>query len=281
MVNNMSLINKNTQSFSILDREPFVFSLDGMEDVLHKYMPDGSMKQKLQFIQSGIDEEIRMEAEVIPDDTCICISNNHLINVKKNTKEKVLLSSSGDVGICKIIVHKNVSASLEMVNNYSGFLFIELKENSRLEFSIHNNSKARFLMIQSVLLDGASLSIHDSFVGSYSWGGFHANMNEKSMVKHIQRTVANKPGKHFFSAQFIVPPNVIGADIEQNVKVIKTDKNAKIELRPWLWIGNRHVAAKHGAAIGDVDKAARLYLESRGLHSYEAKQTLINAFLRS
>ena len=188
------------------------------------------------------------------------------------------LRGNSAAGLYTLTVEPNVCANVELSQVKVGFLRLILKENSTFNLTIRESPPSRFLLTHATLGEGARLTVDDRWKGAESWIGFHADLGARSRVEHVQRTVA-QPGNHFFGAQFVVPPHVVDADVEQIVKVIKPHSEAKIELHPWLWIGNRQVAAKHGAAIGSLDPVMLNYLESRGIQPHAAHALLTDAFL--
>lgn len=68
-------------------------------------------------------------------------------------------------------------------------------------------------------------------------------------------------------------------DAEQSLKALVLKRTAAANLKPELEILADDVRCAHGCAVGELDPAARFYLESRGLPRAEARALLTRAFL--
>ncbi|MCL6250001.1 SufD family Fe-S cluster assembly protein [Altererythrobacter sp. KTW20L] len=68
-------------------------------------------------------------------------------------------------------------------------------------------------------------------------------------------------------------------DAAQDFKALLLEKGATANARPELEIFADDVKCAHGAAIGQMDEAARFYMASRGIAPDVAKQLLIRAFI--
>ena len=68
-------------------------------------------------------------------------------------------------------------------------------------------------------------------------------------------------------------------DGEQSLKGIMLSRTATINAKPELEIFADDVKCAHGATVGELDKAALFYLESRGVPPEEATALLTHAFV--
>jgi Fe-S cluster assembly protein SufD len=68
-------------------------------------------------------------------------------------------------------------------------------------------------------------------------------------------------------------------DAEQSLKALVLKRTAAANLKPELEIYADDVRCAHGCAVGELDRAARFYLMSRGLPAPEAEALLTQAFL--
>nr|MDQ4088590.1 SufD family Fe-S cluster assembly protein [Pseudomonadota bacterium] len=66
---------------------------------------------------------------------------------------------------------------------------------------------------------------------------------------------------------------------EQSLKGLLLDRGATINLKPELEIFADDVKCAHGATVGELDRGALFYLESRGVAPEEAKALLTRAFV--
>ncbi|MDO7843328.1 SufD family Fe-S cluster assembly protein [Sphingomonas immobilis] len=70
-------------------------------------------------------------------------------------------------------------------------------------------------------------------------------------------------------------------DASQSVKAMLLDRTATANAKPELEIYADDVKCAHGATVGELDKTALFYLQSRGLPPAEAKTLLLRAFVGS
>ena len=63
-------------------------------------------------------------------------------------------------------------------------------------------------------------------------------------------------------------------------KALLLSNTAEVDCKPELEIYADDVKCSHGAACGELDKEALFYMQSRGIGEEEAKQLLIEAYLR-
>jgi Fe-S cluster assembly protein SufD len=68
-------------------------------------------------------------------------------------------------------------------------------------------------------------------------------------------------------------------DAAQSFKALLLDRGATANAKPELEIFADDVKCAHGATVGELDKAALFYLESRGLPPTQARALLTRAFL--
>jgi Fe-S cluster assembly protein SufD len=68
-------------------------------------------------------------------------------------------------------------------------------------------------------------------------------------------------------------------DAAQSFKALLLEKGASANTKPELEIFADDVKSAHGAAIGQMDEAARFYMASRGLPPESARKLLVRAFL--
>lgn len=68
-------------------------------------------------------------------------------------------------------------------------------------------------------------------------------------------------------------------DAEQSLKALLLKRTAVVHLKPELEIFADDVSCAHGCTVGELDKAALFYLESRGVPPAEAQALLTRAFV--
>jgi Fe-S cluster assembly protein SufD len=68
-------------------------------------------------------------------------------------------------------------------------------------------------------------------------------------------------------------------DAAQSFKALLLDRGATANAKPELEIFADDVKCAHGATVGELDKTALFYLQSRGVPPLEAQALLMRAFL--
>jgi Fe-S cluster assembly protein SufD len=82
-----------------------------------------------------------------------------------------------------------------------------------------------------------------------------------------------------FQGGVIVRQDAQNTDSSQSNRNLLLSSGAQADTKPELQIFADDVKCAHGATVGDLDKTAMFYLESRGIPPKEAKMLLIGAFI--
>jgi Fe-S cluster assembly protein SufD len=128
-----------------------------------------------------------------------------------------------------------------------------------------------------VSLDGLYLprgnQVHDNTV-------FVDHASTQCTSHQLYKGVLEDRGHGVFNGHIMVREGADGTDANQkNQNLILSDR-AEVDTRPRLEIYADDVKCTHGAAVGQVDGEAILYLRSRGLSAEEARGLLVFAFVR-
>ena len=86
-------------------------------------------------------------------------------------------------------------------------------------------------------------------------------------------------GHGVFNGHIMVRPGADGTDANQNNKNLILSDRAEVDTRPRLEIYTDDVKCTHGAAVGQLDDEALLYLRARGIPLAMARGLLIAAFV--
>lgn len=105
----------------------------------------------------------------------------------------------------------------------------------------------------------------------------HASPNCAS--NQLYKGVLDGRGRGVFNGHILVRPGADGTDANQKNKNLVLSDRAEADTRPRLEIYADDVQCTHGAAVGQLDDEALLYLRSRGLAYHEARGLLVNAFI--
>ena len=95
----------------------------------------------------------------------------------------------------------------------------------------------------------------------------------------LYKGVLDGRGHGVFNGHIMVRPGADGTDANQNNKNLILSDRAEVDTRPRLEIYTDDVKCTHGAAVGQLDEEALLYLRARGLPLEEARGLLIYAFV--
>ncbi|MEA3064065.1 MAG: Fe-S cluster assembly protein SufD, partial [Sphingomonadales bacterium] len=97
--------------------------------------------------------------------------------------------------------------------------------------------------------------------------------------RQVWRSVADDRGICSVAARVEVARDAQKTDGEQSLKGLLLSRAATINAKPELEIFADDVKCAHGATVGELDRAALFYLESRGIAPDEAKGLLTRAFV--
>ena len=97
--------------------------------------------------------------------------------------------------------------------------------------------------------------------------------------KQVFRNVLDDNSRSVFQGGVIVRPDAQKTDSSQSNRNLLLSAGAQADSKPELRIYADDVKCAHGATVGDLDKSAMFYLESRGIPPHLAKALLIEAFI--
>jgi Fe-S cluster assembly protein SufD len=96
--------------------------------------------------------------------------------------------------------------------------------------------------------------------------------------KECYKGILNDQAKGVFNGKVIVHPNAQKTSAQQVNKNILLSNTAEINTKPELEIYADDVQCTHGATVGEIDRDALFYLQSRGLDLAAARALLVHAF---
>jgi Fe-S cluster assembly protein SufD len=97
--------------------------------------------------------------------------------------------------------------------------------------------------------------------------------------RQVWRSVADDKAGCSVAARVEVARDAQKTDAEQSLKGLLLARSATINAKPELEIFADDVKCAHGATVGELDRAALFYLESRGVGPEEARALLTRAFV--
>jgi len=96
----------------------------------------------------------------------------------------------------------------------------------------------------------------------------------------LYRGVLDGRGHGVFNGHIMVRHGADGSDAHQQNKNLILSDHAEIDTRPRLEIYTDDVKCTHGAAVGQLDDEALLYLRTRGIPMAQARGLLVYAFVQ-
>ena len=99
-------------------------------------------------------------------------------------------------------------------------------------------------------------------------------------TREVFKGVAAGRAHGAFQGRITVRPGAQEVDAHQLSQNLVLSPRAAIDTKPELEIYADDVKCSHGAAVGDLDEAALFYMRTRGIGREEARQMLIEAFVR-
>jgi Fe-S cluster assembly protein SufD len=99
-------------------------------------------------------------------------------------------------------------------------------------------------------------------------------------TREVFKGVAAGRAHGAFQGRITVRPGAQKVDAHQLSQNLVLSPRAAIDTKPELEIYADDVKCSHGAAVGDLDEAALFYMSTRGIEREEARQMLIEAFVR-
>ncbi|AGH49484.1 SufBD protein [Sphingomonas sp. MM-1] len=139
------------------------------------------------------------------------------------------------------------------------------------------------IAIDVTLHDGAHFELGGAIVG-----GAGQTLEIVTTVNHVEpnatsnqvvRSVLAGTATGSFLGKVAVARDAQKTDASQSVKAMLLDRTATANAKPELEIFADDVKCAHGATVGELDRQALFYLESRGLPPAEAKALLLQAFV--
>lgn len=161
---------------------------------------------------------------------------------------------------------------------------VELAANStlRLVILVQSAGYAR-VAVEAHLHEGAHLDL-----GGILLGDGDATQEIVTDVRHDKpgasssqrvRLVLDERATGTYLGRIAVARDAQKSDAEQSARALVLKRTATANLKPELEIFADDVKCAHGCTVGELDKAARFYLQSRGLSRAEADALLTRAFV--
>ncbi len=250
------------------------------------------------YIPKGVQMDMPFQLiNVMNADTAFMATSRNLIILEEGTKAQVLVcghTQKTQDYLCNRVTEVFVGsyASLEMykmedtAENMTniGSLFIQQADNSSVlvnEITLKNGFTRNNVDVQ-LLGEHAELSLYGMAIGD---GAKH--IDNHTFVNHavghcktneLYKYVLSDNAVGNFDGKILVNKGAQKTEAYQNNKNIVTASTAKMFTKPHLEIYADDVKCSHGAAVGQLDQNALLYMRCRGIGEAEARMLLMVAF---
>ncbi|AEI36284.1 Fe-S cluster assembly protein SufD [Francisella salina] len=233
-------------------------------------------KDKLTNISLKLD--VDMFANLDLDIDFVSLTENSAINlfldINIAESAKVNFTNNADnPNNTQLITTANYLINLDRAAEFNGFNLLNKDALLRNDFVVNLNKPYSRFDIRGLYLVNDNAIANACFLVNHNASHTYSNVNF--------RGVANGSSKAWFNAKAVVNKGIEQIQAFQNNKNIQLSNKAEINTKPELEIFSDDVVCTHGATIGELDKDALFYLQSRGLTLESAQHLLLESFVKS
>lgn len=167
-------------------------------------------------------------------------------------------------------------------NNAYLFNAVKVQQNPDSNFSAHTYTMCGRLVRNDLHIDIMGENCNTELNGLYL-PDREQHVDNNIFVNHkighsqsfqFYRGILDNNATAIFSSKVHIEKFAVKTNANQKNNNILLSKHAKVHSKPQLIIDNDDVAASHGSTVGQLNKEALFYMQSRGI-SYETAQTLL------
>ena len=197
----------------------------------------------------------------------------------RNTQDNVLIDDNADLK--SIFIQKSKSSghfyrythvSLEDNSNYQNFTLTSGLKFNKSEIEINLNKDNGNCSVLSAL----NISGHEHQEIKTRINHYAPNCESYQKIKNV----VHENGKGVYQGKIFVKNIAQKTNAYQLSKALILNNSAEFDAKPELEIYADDVKCSHGSTSGSIDKDAIHYLMTRGIDEKQAKQLLINGFLK-
>ena len=163
--------------------------------------------------------------------------------------------------------------NLDKAAEFNGFNLLNKDSLLRNDFVVNLDGEHSRFDVRGLYLINDQAVANACFLVNHNASNTYSNVNFKGVV--------NGSAKAWFNAKAVVNKDIKQIQAYQNNKNIQLSKKAEINTKPELKIYSDDVVCTHGATIGELDKDALFYLQSRGLTLEGAQHLLLEGFVKA
>jgi Fe-S cluster assembly protein SufD len=150
-------------------------------------------------------------------------------------------------------------------------------------FALNNASRYGRIELDVILHEGADFKFDAANIG-----GDSSTLEIVTTIRHIEtnatsrqtvRSVLGGKAVGSYLGKVEVARGAQQTDGEQSLRGLLLQRSATVNLKPELEIFADDVKGAHGATVGELDRMAMFYLQSRGIEEGRAKALLTRAFV--
>ncbi|HRQ05431.1 MAG TPA: Fe-S cluster assembly protein SufD [Nitrosomonas halophila] len=124
-------------------------------------------------------------------------------------------------------------------------------------------------------IDGLTLTAGKQLADTHT---FIDHVKPHGRSQQLHKCIADDSARGVFSGKIMVRPHAQLTDSRQMSRNLLLSDKARVDTKPQLEIFADDVKCAHGATVGQLDKEALFYLQSRGLSDAAARNLLTYAF---
>ena len=173
----------------------------------------------------------------------------------------------------KLLTTANYLVNLDKAAEFNGFNLLNKDSLLRNDFVVNLDGEHSRFDVRGLYLINDQAVANACFLVNHNASNTYSNVNFKGVV--------NGSAKAWFNAKAVVNKDIKQIQAYQNNKNIQLSKKAEINTKPELEIYSDDVVCTHGATIGELDKDALFYLQSRGLTLEGAQHLLLEGFVKA
>ncbi|MBK2044850.1 SufD family Fe-S cluster assembly protein, partial [Allofrancisella guangzhouensis] len=173
----------------------------------------------------------------------------------------------------ELLTTANYLVNLEKNAEFNSFNLLNKDALLRNDFIANLNKEGSRFDIRGLYLLNNQTIANACFLVNHNASNTYSNVNFRGVV--------NGASKAWFNAKAVVAKGVKQIQAFQNNKNIQLSNKAEINTKPELVIYSDDVVCTHGATVGELDKEALFYLQSRGLSLHDAQHLLLESFVKS
>jgi Fe-S cluster assembly protein SufD len=268
---NMSVLAKdNAKAFSI------TIPKDTKDSLTLIFVNTPNAKNKLTNIalklniESFASLDLDMDFVNLTDESAM----NVFLDIDVAESAKVNFTNNADnPNSINLLTTANYLVNLDKSSEFNGFSLLNKDALLRNDFVVNLDGEHSRFDVRGLYLLNDNAVANACFLVNHNTSNTYSNVNFKGVV--------NGSAKAWFNAKAIVNKNIEQIQAYQNNKNIQLSKKAEINTKPELEIYSDDVVCTHGATIGELDKNALFYLQSRGLTLEGAQQLLLEGFVKA